>query len=331
LTKTPAAVKEKCPWFFKLKAIIDERPNAVPVGVGNNSSGYDASILASSRNTSEFDWSDPGLYTIDGDHGDGDNNDLADGDGGNSDDEHGDINSEGSDDEGGDSVIISEITIQPSKTPASLKTSTATKRKATAIVEAPETKPLLEKTSARAGKSTPAATTASQRASKNPKTGIEKINAIAVKEEETTQKVLDLKKLKVKGENDKVLAKIKAKAEVRMQQMKLRAELAQKKLDNEFRLQMARMGHASSEAGSSSIVRNAPHSGYSDAGSVWMRHASSEAGPSSMPVVRNAPCSGYSDAGSVTPSTYSSEMPLLDPSLEFLGQNSGYDFDHFND
>jgi hypothetical protein len=87
---------------------------------------------------------------------------------------------------------------------------------------------------------------------------------------------------------------------LKMQQMKLWAELVQKKLDNEFRLQMARMG----QAGSSSTVHS-----------------------NTVP-----PSSGYSDAGSVTPSTYSSEMPQLDPSLEFFGQNSGYDFNqHFHD
>jgi hypothetical protein len=44
------------------------------------------------------------------------------------------------------------------------------------------------------------------------------------------------------------------------------------------------------------------------------------------------PGSGYSDVGSVTPSTYSSEIPQLDPSLKFFGQNSGYDFNqHFHD
>jgi hypothetical protein len=299
-----------------LKAIIDERPNAVPVGVGNNSSGYDASILARSENTSEVDWSDPGLglYTFD-DHDDGGLRHDSDHDGeGNSDDEDGDnnlkfkLNSEGSDE--GENSEIEDVTMEnlkpevPSKTP-SMKTPTVMKRKATAI-EAPktiETKP--PKTSARAGKSTPAAvtTTASQRASKKPKTAIEKINAITVKEEETTQKMLELKKLKVKGENDKVLARIKAKADVKIQQMKLRAELAQKKLDNEFRLQMARMGH---DAGSSSTVH-------------------SNTAP---------PGSGYSDAGSVTPSAYSSELPVpqvqVDPSLEFFGQSSGYDF-HFHD
>jgi hypothetical protein len=144
---------------------------------------------------------------------------------------------------------------------------------------------------------------ASQRASKKPKTGMEKISTIMAKEEETNQKVLELKKLRVKGENDKVLAKIKAKADTKMCQIKLRAELEQKKMDNNFRLQMAQMGHAypSSEVGSNSMVHNniaAPGSGYS---------------------------------GSVTPgstSGYFNKMPQLDLSLEFFGQNSGYDFNH---
>lgn len=283
-----------------MKAIIDERPNAVPVGVGNNSSGYDASIMVPSGNTSKFDWSDLGLGldTTDG-NGEYDGNDDNDGDGDGNSDKDSDGNGEGADDEGGNSDIEDVTTEEqvPSKTP-SLKTPAVTKRKATAV-EALETKTL--KTSARAGKSTPAS--ASQRASKKPKTGIEKINAITAKEEETTQKVLDLKKLKVKGENDKVLARIKAKSELKMQQMKFRAELAQQKLNNDFRLQMARMGHASgySEAGSSSMVQgNTAASG-----------------------------SGYSDAGSATPSN---EMPQLDPSLEFFGQNSRYDFNqHFHD
>lgn len=285
-----------------MKAIIDERPNAVPVGVGNNSSGYDVSIMVPSGNTSEFDWSDPGLGldTTDGD-GEYDGNDDNGGDGEGNSDKDSDSNGEGADDEGGNSNIEDVMTEEqvPSKT-LSLKIPTVTKRKATAV-EAPETKTL--KTSARAGKSTPAAATAtaSQRASKKPKTGIEKINAITAKEEETTQKVLDLKKLKVKGENDKVLARIKVKAELKMQQMKLWAELAQQKLNNDFRLQMARMGHGYSEAGSSSMV----HGNMAASGS------------------------GYSDAGSATPSN---EMPQLDPSLEFFGQNSGYDFNqHFHD
>ncbi|KAF8815097.1 hypothetical protein BYT27DRAFT_7216816 [Phlegmacium glaucopus] len=280
LTQSWAAIKEKCPWFFKLKAIIDERPSVVPVGVGNNNSGYDVSILAPSENTSEFDWSDPGLGldTIDA-IADSDGIGEGDGEGGN-----GDYGGNGSDD-GGDSEI-EDAAVEKKILTTKLKAPTVIKCKA-APTETPETKML--KTSARAGKLTP-------------------ISAITAKEEETTQKVLDLKKLKVKGETEKVLAKIKAKADLKMQQMKLRAELMQKKMDNEFRLQMARMGHSqighTYNAGSGSAVHsNAAASG-----------------------------SGYSDTGSVTPSAYSSELPQLDPSLDFFGPNSGYDFNqHLQD
>ena len=40
-----AEIKEKQPWYWRLKAIISEYPNHVPAGIGNNSSGYDLSLL----------------------------------------------------------------------------------------------------------------------------------------------------------------------------------------------------------------------------------------------------------------------------------------------
>ena len=38
-------VKKKCPWYFTLKGLISECPNAVPIGLGNNTAEYDTSIL----------------------------------------------------------------------------------------------------------------------------------------------------------------------------------------------------------------------------------------------------------------------------------------------
>ena len=269
-----------------MKAIIDERPSLVPVGLGNNNSAYDVSLLASSAHTSDFDFSDGlGLETEHGGNGNGE----GEGEDGDSDD---DDDGEACEGEGGNSDVEEDI-------PAKAASSKVAKRKAD-LVETTETK----KTSARSGKSAPAMTAATAWASKKPKTGIEKINAITAKEEETTQKVLDLKKLKVKGENDKVLARIKAKVDLKMQGMKLRADLAQKKMDNEFRLQMARMGHASAEAGPSSMM-------YSSAA---------------------ASSSGYSDAGSATPSTFSNDLQL-DQGLDFqvYSSNSGYNFAHMQD
>lgn len=40
-----AHVKEKHPWFWVFKSFISSRPNVVETGVGNNSTGYNVSIL----------------------------------------------------------------------------------------------------------------------------------------------------------------------------------------------------------------------------------------------------------------------------------------------
>lgn len=41
----PARVKDKQPWFWDMKKIMLNRPNVSKIGVGNNSTGYDTSIL----------------------------------------------------------------------------------------------------------------------------------------------------------------------------------------------------------------------------------------------------------------------------------------------
>ena len=109
-----------------MKAIIDERPNAVPVSVGNNSSGYGTSILVPSGNVSELDCSESGPR-FDTTDGDGDNNNEGGGSGGGC---ISDADGEGSEDEQGDSDIEdvpTEDQLQVlSKTPA------VTKRKAAA-------------------------------------------------------------------------------------------------------------------------------------------------------------------------------------------------------
>jgi hypothetical protein len=96
-----------------------------------------------------------------------------------------------------------------------------------------------------AGKSTPARPTTRKKAT----TGIERFADVAAREEETTQKALELKKMKFRGETDKAVAKLKAQAEIQMNKDKLRAEYAQKKLELEFKLefQRAQMGMASAQ------------------------------------------------------------------------------------
>lgn len=92
--------------------------------------------------------------------------------------------------------------------------------------------------------------------------GIDRFADIAAREEETTQKVLELKKTKFESERDKSVAKVKAKADIQMNKDKLRAELAQKKLELEyqFKLQMAQMSSGSARSGLALHDHSASHS-----------------------------------------------------------------------
>jgi len=83
-----------------------------------------------------------------------------------------------------------------------------------------------------AGKSTPAEAPTRKKA----KTGIDRFADIAAREEETTQKVLELKKTKFQGETEKAVARVRAQAEIQMNKDRLHAEYAQKKLEFDFKL-----------------------------------------------------------------------------------------------
>jgi hypothetical protein len=76
---------------------------------------------------------------------------------------------------------------------------------------------------------------------------------IAMKEEETTQRLIDVKKKKLDGAQQEALAKINAKTQIRLQHDQLKAELAIKKQEQMFWLQMMEMGHRSAQSTSNSF------------------------------------------------------------------------------
>jgi hypothetical protein len=59
---SPEIIKEACPWFFEMRELIAERPNQVPVGLGNSETDFDMSIMTggSSQPNSEFAFDDMG-------------------------------------------------------------------------------------------------------------------------------------------------------------------------------------------------------------------------------------------------------------------------------
>ena len=78
-------------------------------------------------------------------------------------------------------------------------------------------------------KSTP---TSTQR--KTSKSAINKFSEIAAKEEETTQRVIELKRTKLKASTGREITKVKSKAEIKMNQDRLCAELEMKKMEYEY-------------------------------------------------------------------------------------------------
>jgi hypothetical protein len=227
-----ARIQEKHPWFWELKALISERPNMVLVGVGNNSTPINVSLLQK-PDTTGFGDSDMSHFRESSKDFDTQSEPLTDGflgpsegddgdeEAGNADAE-GDIDDEGGSEDGGDGDdmhLVGKKRKGKEKAQGQKKHAKVDEKKSTAP---------------RPGKSTPAPTQ-----KKTSKSAIDKFSEIAAKEEETTQKAIELKKTKLKASADREIAKVKSKAEIKMNQDRLHAELEMKKMEYEYRLKFA--------------------------------------------------------------------------------------------
>jgi len=205
----------------------------VPVGVGNNSTPINVSLLQRSSDTTgigdsdishlresskDFDtqsepwtegppWGDP--------EGEGDD------EGAGHIDAEGDIDDEHGSEDGGDG---DDARLGSKRKGKGKEGEVNSRQKKRGKVD--EKKPM----GPRPGKSTPAPTQ-----NKTSRTAIDKFSDIAAKEEETTQKVIELKRTKLKAHSDKEIAKVKSKAEVKMNQDRLRAHLAEKQMELEMK------------------------------------------------------------------------------------------------
>jgi hypothetical protein len=51
LTYGEGLIKETFPWFFEVRELISERPNLIPVGIGNNNTEIDMTTYLQDSNT----------------------------------------------------------------------------------------------------------------------------------------------------------------------------------------------------------------------------------------------------------------------------------------
>lgn len=160
-----------------------------------------------------------------------------------------------------------------------------------------------------AGKSTPSAAASSTQ--KKSRTGIEKFSEIALKEEETMQKILELKKTEAKGVADKEIAKVKSKADVEMNRDKLKADLALKKLANdleekklelEYKFWMAEFqAHTHAPIHTCQVLHHS--------GSVHSSDAFTFLGPSSIQSIQSQSHLSYGTQQSLTEKLHSKHLP----------------------
>ncbi|KAJ7661277.1 hypothetical protein DFH06DRAFT_1325590 [Mycena polygramma] len=221
MTKWDVIVKD-FPWFFRVRALIGERPHLVPTGLGNNDSEIDMSLL------------------LGADH-DGDSSSLA------------------ADDTFDPALLADEDSdsdIPHAPTLASVKS----KRKRTASIDADDTKPVAavdkpakKKTKPTAGVSQPApvATPTAKHA-----TAKDKFAAAVAAEEATAQESLKLKRAKHADRKEVRMEELRVKGELKAEKGRQRLELAKMKMqhDHEFRLEQMRaanmgLGQSQEETG----------------------------------------------------------------------------------
>ncbi|KAF8073402.1 hypothetical protein FPV67DRAFT_1666168 [Lyophyllum atratum] len=245
-------IRNSFPWYFTMKELISERPNIVPVGLGNATTGFDTDILLPSvdsddRGTSEFTAysTEPNASATTGD----------------------------SDEDPALEPAATTTAADPDEDLASTPALTTTRPVKS------EHKPE-KRTAARPSTSAPASIPPP---SKKPKTTHEKFSEMAAKEEETTQKLIDLKVQKLQNSNAVEIATINAKTQIRLQREKLKADLHAKRLEQEYQLRLASMraSHTSERYWPSS----SPYAGPSSPGPASWEVSSSHipSSPLSMP------------------------------------------------
>ncbi|KAF8174178.1 hypothetical protein K438DRAFT_2023231 [Mycena galopus ATCC 62051] len=223
-------IKGESPWFFKMRALIASRPNLQPVGIGNNDSNYDVSILiptyddADTASSAPDDTQDLPIQLVD-------------------------PKSEPESDS--DDEIPPKRKRVASKGPEDQKPTKKTKpQPATSAPAVPATTAPAKK-----------AVVMSAR---------DRFSATVLAEEETAQAVLGLKKDKNSARKEVMIAKIKMEGEIRVAKERARAEekagkreLARLKMEQDHQLRMAQLQGSSSRtfpsgASSSSSHRSSP-------------------------------------------------------------------------
>ncbi|KAJ6529394.1 hypothetical protein B0H19DRAFT_1242891 [Mycena capillaripes] len=245
-------IEQRSPWFWKIRSFIGERPNLKPVGLGNNSTEMDTSVLLPHIDFDDFTHaSSPDDTTDLPDHLTRADTGTSDTDGPGPDDQSQSFLDDDSDDE--------QVPDRRGKRKAPSAEPS--------ILEPRPKKPKAPKPSISIP--APAAQSAKPLKSTSAK---DKFTAVVQAEEATEQERLRLKKEKIRARKELELAKISGQAKVQIEKSKgktqeklAKLELARLKLEQEHQLRMAQSHYPqSSHAGPSSMGSSSLFAGNED-------------------------------------------------------------------
>jgi hypothetical protein len=221
LKKFIEQIRESFPWYFEMKDLVSERPNIIPVGIGNSRSGVDMQGFLGK--------SDDGVSQGDG-ASQGEETPISWPASEDEDEVEGDREPAGTElkDEDNDMPVPTKHKLPP-----------PTKRTAACV-----------------GTSTPAV----KHESKKARSMIEKFSDVAKSQEETIQKNLDMKMKRLEANRDANVARIKALENIQIEKDKHKAELEMEKLKMEHErmrweheLRMSQLGQPRGSSASTSF------------------------------------------------------------------------------
>jgi hypothetical protein len=234
-------IKIKSPWFFNMRTLIAARPNLRPVGLGNNETEIDTTILLHSYDADDTSSSD--------------GNDADDTSTAPDDTKDGTRSVEANSDSDDELPAVGAIVAGALKRPRDVKSEDDPKEKPRPV----------KKTRPQMATSAPAAAASM----KKPTNTKDKFAATVLAEEETAQCLLELKRQKVKGQTEVQLAKIRAEADLKIakqngdtdrkrRRRESKTELSRLKMEQ----QQYRMAQFQSHAGPSTFAGSAASSSH---------------------------------------------------------------------
>lgn len=248
-------ISQDAPWFFEMRELLGQRPNSNPVGLGNSTTDIEMDAIIPTGHEEQLDEdTGDGVAAPEAEDGDQSPNELEDA----APAVHQSFLDDTFSDSNADDDDVEEL---PQENEDDEKVVAGKKRKAVSNAElSADSNKTPAKRGTTSAKPTPAAASSKMRVTKKPK-AIADFEGLAMAEEATQQKELDVQQARTHLN----IAKVQAKAEIKKNRQHLVVELHMAKMKHTFEMeklrassQMANMASYNHFSSSPSLFDNAP-------------------------------------------------------------------------